>query len=142
MTIWRIIVANLKYSWRQHFGTCLGVALASMILVGALTIGDSVKASLQFQATKRIGKITPPFFSEDSFFHANLSDRMQEEMPEGTDAYFALLIMTQGILSSVDGKMRASGVQVIGLDDQFFNSHLDTRFHPAFPRWVFGQVQI
>ena len=120
MRIWRIVFANLKYSKRQHLGTSLGAALASMILVGALTVGDSVRASLSYQALERIGKITHLFISEDGYFHADLANRMQAGWKGNESAQFAPVLMTQGTLASPDGKVRASGVQVLGIDDRFF----------------------
>ena len=65
MSIWRMIFANLSYSRRQHLGTCLGLALASMILVGSLTIGDSVRATLSYKKRKNVFVWSPMCFYPD-----------------------------------------------------------------------------
>ncbi|MDA9119093.1 FtsX-like permease family protein [Opitutales bacterium] len=139
MRIWRIVFANLKYSKRQHLGTCLGAALASMILVGALTVGDSVRATLSYQSLERIGKITHLFISEDGYFHADLANRMQAGWEGNESAQFAPVLMTQGTLASPDGKVRASGVQVLGIDDRFFDFAKDPSQSPDLEQqnfWV------
>jgi putative ABC transport system permease protein len=120
MSIWRIIFANLKFSKWQHLGTCLGVALSSMILIGALTIGDSIRGTLLKKSEERIGSITHLIVSQDGYFHSNLSDRLQAEFTDDGETAFAPILMTSGTFSSPDGKTRASGLTVLGIDAGFF----------------------
>ena len=130
MSIWRIIFANLKHSRRQHLGTCLGLALASMILVGSLTIGDSVRASLLQKADERIGRITHAFVSSDGYFHSDLADRLiaTEDLPDGV--MVAPVLMTTGTIASPDGKLRASDITVLGIDERFFQLAWDSQTDP------------
>ncbi len=101
-------------------GTSLGLALASMILVGSLTVGDSVRATLRNNASERIGLITHIFLSEESYFYEDLGNRLQvaKSLEEGTK--IAPVLISSGNLTSPDGKVRASGITVLGIDDRFF----------------------
>jgi hypothetical protein len=78
MSIWRIIFANLKFSRRQHLGTCLGLSLATMLLVGSLCIGDSIEAALTNQARERTGSVSHVFLSEEGYFYSDLADRIRQ----------------------------------------------------------------
>ena len=121
MNIWRIIFANLKHSWQQHMGTCLGVSLGSMILVGALTVGDSVRATLLRISQDRIGLVTHSLLSEEGYFHSDLADRTQALLPAGDETRLAPVLMTQGTFVSPNGKIKVSRVKVLGIDDRFFH---------------------
>jgi hypothetical protein len=50
MTPRTIINRSVRFYWRTHLGVILGTALAAMVLVGSLLVGDSVKATLRHQA--------------------------------------------------------------------------------------------
>ena len=50
------------------FGNLLGVALGSMILVGALTVGDSIRGTLLKKSQERIGSITHLIVSQKDIF--------------------------------------------------------------------------
>lgn len=121
-----MIFANLSYSRRQHLGTCLGLALASMILVGSLTIGDSVRATLSYKAKERIGLVTHVFLSGHGYFHSDLADRVLKTEGFDSDIKVAPVLMTMGTLSSPDGKTHASGITVLGIDQRFFDFSRDS----------------
>ncbi len=120
MSIWRIIFANLKHSRRQHFGTCLGLSIASMILVGSLTVGDSIHKTLWLKGKERIGLVSQLFLSEEGFFREDLADRIYQSKEFGIKPKVAPMVMTTGTIASPDGKIRASGISVLGIDKRFF----------------------
>ena len=76
MTLFGIVVRNLRYYWRQHLGVVVGAALCSMVLVGALMVGDSVKATLRRLADERIGKADVALLATDGFFREKLAEDM------------------------------------------------------------------
>ena len=47
---------NIVYFWKQHVGVVLGASLCTMVLVGALLVGDSVKHSLREWLSIALGK--------------------------------------------------------------------------------------
>lgn len=120
MTLWRVILANLRHCWRPHFGTCMGTSLSAMILVGALAIGDSISETLLHKAEERVGQITHVFLSEEGHFHSDLAERMQRSMPKDHQSIFAPMVLTRGTLASPDGNTRANDVVVLGINEKFF----------------------
>jgi putative ABC transport system permease protein len=120
MNLWRIIFANLKHSRRQHFGTCLGLSMCSMMLVGALTIGDSIRNTLEQKGRERIGSVTHLLINEEGYFYSDLSDRILESKDLQGEIKMAPLVMTMGTIASPDGNTRASGITVLGIDERFF----------------------
>ena len=68
MTLSGIVLRNLRHYWRQHLGVIAGAAICSMVLVGALMVGDSVKATLKRLAGERIGRADIALLSPDGFF--------------------------------------------------------------------------
>ena len=104
MSFWSILLRNLLYFRKQHAGACLGAALCSMVLVGALTVGDSVRATLSALADERIGQADLALLAPDGFFREELSDEIQEEL--GTQSVVAPIVITRGTVSSPDGSVR------------------------------------
>ncbi len=130
MSLWGLVLSNLRFSRRQHLGTGAGVALCSMILVGALTIGDSARNALDRQTAERIGAVRQAFYSEDGFFRADLSSRLLARLSGKARQRVASALMVRGTLSSPDSKVRAEGVQVLGVDDAFFEFAPGRENHP------------
>ena len=121
MSIWRIIFANLKYSRRQHLGTCLGLSVATMLLLSALCIGDSIQATLASKARERTGSVSHVFLSEEGYFYSDLVDRVAPSISSNIKVNLAPVLLTLGTVSSPDGKTRANGVTVLGIDSRFFD---------------------
>ena len=57
MTAFTVVRRSVGFYWRTHLGVLLGTAIAAMVLVGSLLVGDSVKATLKQQAAVRVGRI-------------------------------------------------------------------------------------
>ena len=76
MSLLGILFRNLAFYRRQHLGVALGSALCAMVLIGALTVGDSVRATLSSLAEERIGKGDLAMLSPDGFFKEDLAERI------------------------------------------------------------------
>ena len=48
---------NLLYYWRINLAVLLGAAVATVVLTGALLVGDSVKGSLRDLILDRLGNV-------------------------------------------------------------------------------------
>ena len=101
MSAWGILFRNLLYFRKQHAGACLGAALCSMVLVGALTVGDSVRATLSTLADERIGKADLALLATDGFFRVQLAQEIENEL--GGQGVAAPVVITRGTVSSPDG---------------------------------------
>ncbi len=111
-----LILRSLVYYWRTHLGVLLGTMIGTAVLVGALVIGDSVRGSLKRLVSVRLGKIEYALFSEERFFRAQLADDLGNSL--GVKAVPAMKL--RGIASSGDDNLRENNIQVLGIDDRFW----------------------
>ena len=116
MTYWTLIRRGLRFHARSHVGTLLGVTIGSAILIGALAVGDSVRESLRAIALSRLGQVDHALTSNDRFFRADLAGELASA---GFVTAGALQI--SGTASSDSGDSRANNVQVLGVDERFWN---------------------
>ena len=107
-----LIRSSLRFYAKSHLGTLLGVMVASAILVGALAIGDCVRESLRDLALTRIGKTTFALASADRFFRSALADDLQPA---------ASILQLPGTAATPDDSARANHVQILGVDEHFWN---------------------
>jgi ABC-type lipoprotein release transport system permease subunit len=112
MTTGRLAWLSLRYFWQTNLAVIGGVAIAVATLVGALLVGDSVRGSLRDLVLNRLGK-TETVVTSALFFRDALS----------RDLNAAPLIALEGVVSNPKSKASASGVQVYGIDDRFWQFH-------------------
>lgn len=112
-----LVFRNLLFFWRTNLGVMLGAACATAVLVGAMTVGDSVRLSLHEQALARIGKVDAALIAGDRHFRTQLADRIAEDV-KGTAT--APVLSLQGIAKNPTRDSRAGIVDVFGVDDRFF----------------------
>jgi putative ABC transport system permease protein len=116
MTFFKLVQKSLVFHWRTNAAVLLGVTVSTAILVGALTIGDSVRFSLLQITFDRLGKTEYVLLTEERFFRAQLGDDLSVFL----DTEVAPAILLRGIASSGGGELRANQVQVIGADRRFW----------------------
>ena len=113
---------NLSHYARRNLGVVLGAALCTMVLAGALHVGDSVRASLRKLAENRTGQAEGFLFMQDSYFRGALADELSTEL--GTTV--APVFFLRGTVSNPDadeeaGQLsRVPNIQVLGVDKRFF----------------------
>ena len=112
MKPWTMVWRGAAFYWRTHLGVILGSAVAAMVLIGSLLVGDSVKATLKRQALARVGKANVALVAGDRFFRQALADDV------GHDA--APILMLRGSISVPGGEARINQAQVLGVDDRFW----------------------
>ena len=69
MNLWTLVLRGLRHYRRTNTGLVAGSAIATAVLVGALVVGDSVRASLRGQAELRIGAVDAVLASNDRFLN-------------------------------------------------------------------------
>ncbi|MDG1326356.1 MAG: FtsX-like permease family protein [Opitutales bacterium] len=144
MSFWKIIANNLLYFRRQNLGVALGVALCAMVLIGALTVGDSVRSTLSKIAEARIGKADMVLLATDGFFREELANEIATELEDGT--VVAPVVVSRGTISLPDGSGRVGNVQVLGVEESFWQLAPDTAHSPIgswankknWPEWGAG----
>ncbi|MBT3469383.1 MAG: ABC transporter permease [Opitutae bacterium] len=117
-----LLRCNIAHFWRRNLGVILGSALCTMVLAGALLVGDSVRESLHRIAEQRIGQVDSLLFTEDRFFREALATQLEEKL----DATAAPIFILRGSVSNPDADeetgqiARVPNIQVLGIDERFF----------------------
>ena len=102
---------SLIFYKKQYFWTFVGLVTAAAILSGALSVGSSVKFSLQKMAEKRLGKTS---ILLDARF-SPVSDRLANELTEEFSGAPLLMMMGSAYLDDT----QVSGVFINGIDERF-----------------------
>ena len=119
MSVWQLIWRNLLFFRRHNLGIILSATICSVVLTGALTIGDSVRSTLRTLAEKRIGKGDVAMLSPDGFFEEDLADRVHLNLDD-KESVVAPIALSRGTITSPDGSVRVPNVQVLGVDERFW----------------------
>ncbi|MEC8244687.1 MAG: ABC transporter permease [Verrucomicrobiota bacterium] len=119
MSLWKVIGRNLLFFRRHNLGITLAAAMCSLVLTGALTVGDSVRSTLRNLAEQRIGKGDIAMLSPDGFFEEDLATRIHDRL-EDEQAVIAPIALSRGMLTSPDGSVQVANVQVLGVDERFW----------------------
>jgi putative ABC transport system permease protein len=117
MNAWLLALRGMRHYWRTHIGVLLGVICATTVLVGALSVGDSVRLSLRDQALHRVGSFSSVLAAGDRFVQADLASRITTALGS---ASCVPVMQLPGVASSNGGAMRTGIVDVFGIDDGFF----------------------
>lgn len=111
-----LVRRSLAYHWRAHLGVLLGAVVGSAVLIGALLVGDSVRASLKKLALLRLGQTEQALASNDRFFRSALAQEIATEVKTPV----APVVQVLGTASARGGEGRANKVQVQGVENGFW----------------------
>lgn len=145
MNSWTLIRRSLRFHRRAHFGVVLGAAIGSAALIGALLVGDSVRASLRAMALSRLGNIEFVLNAQDRLFQSSLRQRLCAALSSSNCPLAAALILP-GVASKPDATARANQVSVIGVEAGVWSQLADWNRHSAGPgsvaekEWEAGQT--
>lgn len=129
MSFGTLVRRSLAYHWRAHLGVLLGAIVGSAVLIGALLVGDSVRASLKNLALLRLGQTEQALASNDRFFRSDLAGEIATEVKTPV----VPLVQVLGTASSRGGEGRANKVQVQGVDQSFWGLALKKPSFAAIP---------
>ena len=125
MSSFRLIIRSLTYHWRLNLTVALGVAVATAVLVGALMVRDSMRASLRGLVVEQLGRIDPVVVA-DHFFRAALADeiaatdRFAEDFTAAKPAIVIEAAVEHQATSGTGGLHRAGRVTVLGTGPWFW----------------------
>ena len=128
MSQWLLALRGIRHYWRTQLGVLLGVICATMVLVGALSVGDSVKLSLRDQALQRVGQFSSALAAGDRFVQADLAKLIASTTD---NASCVPLMQLPGVAASAGGATRTGIVDVFGITDDFFAMRSSGRAMPA-----------
>ena len=115
MKLTGFILRNFIYHRRSHLAICVGVALSTAIIIGALIVGDSVKLSLKQFTLARLGQ-TNFALQSGQFFSSSLAMRLSEDI----NVKVAPLLQVSGIAVNRNTQARVNNIQVLGVDQRFW----------------------
>jgi len=116
MSFWRLVKRSLAFYWRTNLGVLLAVTVSTAVLTGALVVGDSVRHSLMMMVKDRLGATELASVSQNRFFRAKLADELAGEL----NTTVAPVLQLRGLIANGEGTKLANRVEVLGVDERFF----------------------
>ena len=116
---------SLVHHWRGSFAVLLGVAVATAVLTGALLVGDSLRGSLRAAVLERLGGVACAVQSPGFFREQLAADIAATAGYPYSCAAMAPVVLMRGSVSHAVTHAAARHVQVLGVDDRFWQ--LDAR---------------
>ena len=136
MSLWGLVKRSLGFYWRTNLGVLLAVAVSTAVLTGALVVGDSVRHSLMMMVEARLGTTEVALVSQNRFFRAELADDVAAELKSEV----APVLQLRGIIANSDGTALANRVEVVGVDERFFEIGAAKDDTPFWRDWDEGVV--
>jgi ABC-type antimicrobial peptide transport system permease subunit len=122
MTFGQLLFRNLRFHWRGNLAVCLGVAVGTAVLTGALLVGDSLQGSLRDLSLRRLGWVNSALIGP-RFFRAELAKDI------GTDVRPVLLLQGSATTAADDAtstvEHRVGRVTVLGVGPDFWPDKAD-----------------
>ena len=105
----RLIGRSIRHHWRPNLVVLAGCAVATAVLVGSLTVGESVDRSLEAIAERRVGNVG--FAIQGRFLGEELATRLAGDLH--TPA--AAVLQLEGVVATADGAAISGQVQLLGI---------------------------
>jgi ABC-type antimicrobial peptide transport system permease subunit len=111
---------SVLYYKRVHLSVFMGTVLTSLVLTGALLVGDSVDFSLRKSATLRLGDIHYVLGAKDQLIHQGLAQNLSTHLNEPIAAILQLpgMAIRQG--STSGERSQVNQVNLLGVDEEFW----------------------
>ncbi|MBL8799838.1 MAG: ABC transporter permease [Planctomycetia bacterium] len=115
-----LLRSNVRFHWRANLAVCLGVAVGTVVLTGALLVGDSLRGSLRALSEQRLGWVDQALIV-GRFFRQELASELRQQQAA---AGIAPVVMLQGAATAENANRaaarRAGRVTVLGVEDSFW----------------------
>lgn len=134
MNLWGLVKKSLSFYWRTNLGLLLAVAVSTAVLTGALVVGDSVRHSLMMMVDARLGSTQLALVSQDRFFTTELADRLSTEL----NLTVAPVLRLRGLIATADDTRLANKIEVLGVDERFFQIGAENDAEPFWRNWTEG----
>ncbi len=134
MNLRRFVKRSLSFYWRTNLGVVLAVVVSTAVLTGALVVGDSVRYSLMKMVDARLGDSQLALISQNRFFTADLAEELSNEI----DAAVVPVLRLRGQIATADDKRLANNVQILGVDERFFEIGTEENAEAFWKDWSQG----
>lgn len=115
MTIWKLLKRSIIHYRSTHLWVVVGVMVSTAIIVGAITIGDSVRYSLKRIVAERLGNTEVVLTSRDNLMRSTVAPQLSAILKTPV----APVLQTRGLAVIQGGKVRLGKIQVYGVDGRF-----------------------
>jgi hypothetical protein len=142
MSLFRLILATLRFHWRTNLAVACGVAVSAAVLTGALLVGDSMRGSLRHLTLDRLGRIDEALVSEH-FFRAILADQLTGKpgAAGGSPTAAPAILLTVSVENpDPQSPRRANRVQLAGCDGRFWQLGSGRTRSYSTNRWPSGSA--
>lgn len=126
MTGWTLLKRGFRFHARAHLAVVIGAAVGASTLVGALVVGDSMRASLLRKSLEAIGPFESALVTGDRFFTTGLVTSFTAVLggsnPPGgplREKRAVALLTLPAVGIGNDGESRANRAFAIGCDREF-----------------------
>ena len=117
MSFLRLVLRGLRFYWRTHLGAFGCAAITAAVIVAALGVGDSVRASLAGVAEARVGRVAYAAHARDRMWREDLAPTLAQRL----DATVAGALLLSASIALPDGSAQVAQARVVGVDDTFWS---------------------
>ena len=118
MTTQALVRRSLRHHARTHAAVVAAVAIAASVLIGALVVGDSLRATLRDLALARLGRTDRALLAQRF-----VPEDLAQEVATRTGRAAAPLVVQDGAVAHESSGRRATQVKVYGVDERFWAFH-------------------
>jgi ABC-type antimicrobial peptide transport system permease subunit len=118
--MFNLLWKSVLYYKRVHLSVFIGTVLTSLVLTGALLVGDSVDYSLRKSATLRLGNIHYVLGARDQLISQELAENLSAHLERPVAAILQLpgMAIHQGTTS--EERLQVNQVNLLGIDGEFW----------------------
>src|ERR1700733_12809856 len=113
MNFTRLFLRNLAWHWRANLAVLLGVVVGTVVLTGALLVGDSLRGSLRAMALEQLGWVDASLVA-GRFFREELARQLPAEKISP-----AILLRCSASTMRPE-PVQANKVTILAVDDRFW----------------------
>ena len=136
MHLGQLIYRSLRAYWRTHLAVALAGAVGTAVLVGALAVGDSMRASLLRSLENRLGKTQHALLSTHGYF----TQTLVRDVGWSVDVNAVPVLYSRGMISSGDSSKRVNQIHVYGVDEAFHELARESFSLPQTEGVVLNQI--
>ena len=115
-----LVRRGLRHHWRGHLAVALGIAIAGSVLVGALIVGDSVRASLRALVSERLGGAEVAIVTHAHGVRSSLAGELQASL--GAETQVAPILTVNAVLSTPEDGGVVAGVTLLGVTKDYWRA--------------------
>ncbi|HEX3047456.1 MAG TPA: FtsX-like permease family protein [Bacillota bacterium] len=121
MNFWRLIRRNFFFYRKMQLSVIIATAVGTMVIVGALIVGDSVRFTLKKMTEQRLGNAEFAMATGERFCRMDLAAELTADLKTPVVPVLQLrgMVISAGYQRLAGYQRRVNQAQIIGVDDRF-----------------------